>query len=321
MIKRTLYFGNPAYLSLQQAQLKVRLPEVEKTIQEGYQGLSIEGAEKFKKEASASIPIEDIGVVILDHQQIVITQALMGALLDNNVAIINCDKQHLPSGLFLPLAGNTLQTERFKAQIEASLPLKKNLWQQTVSAKIHNQAALLAYAGHEHENMLYWAESVKSGDNQNHEARAASYYWNKLFSNKIPEFKRHREGEAPNNLLNYGYAILRGTVARGLVASGLLPTLGIFHRNKYNAYCLADDIMEPYRPFVDKVVYDIVMHQSKFDDLSLELKKELLKIPTLDIVIDNERSPLMVGLQRTTASLARCFEGTQRKIVYPELKL
>lgn len=321
MIKRTLYFGNPAYLSLQQAQLKVRLPEVEKTIQEGFQGLSADGAEKFKKEATASIPIEDIGVVVLDHQQIVITQALMGALLDNNVAIINCDKQHLPSGMFLPLAGNTLQTERFKAQIEASQPLKKNLWQQTISAKIYNQAALLAYAGHEHENMLYWAESVKSGDGQNHESRAAAYYWSKLFSNKIPEFKRHREGDAPNNLLNYGYAILRAIVARGLVASGLLPTLGIFHRNKYNAYCLADDIMEPYRPFVDKVVYDIVMYHDDYEDLSLELKKELLKIPTLDIYIDGERSPLMVGLQRSTASLARCFEGTQRKIVYPELKI
>lgn len=321
MIKRTLYFGNPAYLSLMQAQLKVRLPGVEKNIQEGYQGLSAEGAEKFKKEATASIPIEDIGVVILDHPQIVITQALIGALLDNNVAIINCDKQHLPSGLFMPLAVNTVQTERFKAQIEASLPLKKNLWQQTVSAKIYNQAAVLAYAGFEHQNMLYWAESVKSGDNQNHEARAAAYYWNTLFSKKISDFKRHREGIPPNNLLNYGYSILRAMVARGLVASGLLPTLGIYHRNKYNAYCLADDIMEPFRPFVDKLVYDIVMHHDDYEDLSLELKKELLKIPTIDIFIDGDRSPLMVGLQRTTASLARCFEGTQRKIVYPEFKI
>lgn len=319
MIKRTLYFGNPAYLSLQQAQLKVRLPEVEKTIQEGYQGLSAEGAEKFKKEATASIPIEDIGVVVLDHQQIVITQALIGALLDNNVAIINCNKQRLPSGLFLPLAGNTIQTERFKHQIEASVPLKKNLWQQTVSAKIKNQASLLKYAGIPFENMLQWANSVKSGDSENHESRAAAYYWSNLFSKKIPLFKRHREGEPPNNLLNYGYAILRGVVARGLVASGLLPTLGIFHRNKYNAYCLADDIMEPYRPFVDKVVYDIVMHHDDYEDLSIELKKELLKIPTLDIHIAGERSPLMVGLQRTTASLAKCFEGKQRKIIYPEL--
>lgn len=319
MIKRTLYFGNPAYLSLQQAQLIVRLPEVEKNIHEDYQGLSAKGAEKFKKEATAIIPIEDIGVVILDHQQIVITQALIGALLDNNVAIINCDKQHLPSGLFLPLAGSTLQSERFKHQIESSLPLKKNLWQQTVSAKIKNQAALLAYAGFEHKNMLHWADEVKSGDNEKHESRAAAYYWATLFSKKLPQFKRHREGIAPNHLLNYGYAILRAIVARGLVASGLLPTLGIYHRNKYNAYCLADDIMEPYRPFVDKVVYDIVMHHDDYENLSLELKKELLKIPTLDIYIDNERSPLMVGIQRSTASLARCFEGTQRKIIYPDL--
>jgi CRISPR-associated protein Cas1 len=320
MIKRTLYFGNPAYLSLWQGQLKVRLPEVENNIREGVQFLSAEAAEKFKKEAAATIPVEDIGVVVLDNRQIVITQALLGALLENNVAVINCDTQHLPSGLFLPLAGNSQQSERFKSQIEASLPLKKNLWQQTVIAKIKNQAALLAYAGHEKENMLYWAESVKSGDAENHEARAAAYYWSKLFSNKIPGFIRQREGDPPNNLLNYGYAILRALVARSLVASGLLPTLGIFHRNKYNAFCLADDIMEPYRPFADKVVYDIVMNHNDYRELTTGLKKELLKIPTLDIFINSERSPLMVGLQRTTASLARCFEGLQRRLVYPELR-
>lgn len=323
MIKRTLYFGNPAYLSLQQAQLIVRLPEVEKHIQEGVQGLSTEGAEKFKKEATASIPIEDIGVVVLDNPQIVFTHALQSALLENNVAIISCDKQHLPAGLFLPLAGNTLQTERFQAQIEASQPLKKNLWQQTVTAKIQNQAHVLAAAGHAYSNMLHWAESVKSGDSENHEARAAAYYWSKVFSHKLPDFRRHREGPAPNKLLNYGYAILRAVCARALVSSGLLPTLGIFHRNKYNAYCLADDIMEPYRPFVDKVVLGLLEQYtlSELEELDVNLKKELLLVPVVDVLLGGERRPLQVAIQHTTASLSKCFSGNQRKILYPLLPL
>jgi CRISP-associated protein Cas1 len=310
MIKRTLYFGNPTYLSLRHAQLVIRLPEVEKndTL-----------PETFKKEAVKTIPVEDIGVVVLDHKQITITQALLGALLDNNAAVITCDDSRLPSGLMLPLAGNTLQTERFRAQIDASQPLKKNLWQQTVSAKIANQAALLAKLGKPVDNMKYWSSNVLSGDQQNHEARAAAWYWKNLFP---PEwgFLRERNGIPPNNLLNYGYALLRAVVARGLVSSGLLPTLGIHHRNKYNAYCLADDIMEPYRPFVDEIVVKITRSGNDFQELTKEIKQELLGIPVVDIHIGNESSPLMVGLQRTTASLARCFQGEVRKIVYPELK-
>jgi CRISP-associated protein Cas1 len=309
MIKRTLYFGNPAYLSKRDNQMLVRLPEVEK---------NEELPEIFKKEAQAQIPIEDIGVIVLDHQRIVLSHGLLAALLDNNVAVISCDDKHLPSGLFLPLSGNTLQSERFRTQIDASLPLKKNLWQQTITAKIRNQAMLLQSFGKPTDNMLYWAASVKSGDSDNHEGRAAAYYWSQLFDD-FPNFRRGRELEAPNNVLNYGYAILRGIVARGLVATGLLPTLGIHHRNKYNAYCLADDIMEPYRPFVDKMVCELIPKIICSDgELTLDIKRELLKIPVLDVLINGERSPLMVGLQRTTASLYRCFEGEQKKIAYPE---
>lgn len=309
MIKRTLYFGNPAYLSLANSQLLVRLPEVEK---------NSELPEKFKKDAVATIPIEDIGIVVLDNKQLTLTQALMEALLDNNVALVTCDSTHHPTGLMMPLCGNKIQNERFRAQLDASQPLKKQLWSQTISAKIENQARVLVKREVNIDNMLYWAKNVRSGDPDNFEARAAAYYWKNLF---LPEltFFRERFGAPPNNLLNYGYAILRAIVARALVASGLLPTLGIHHNNKYNAYCLADDIMEPYRPFVDQIVLRLVLSGKEYHELTKEIKQELLGIAAVDVLINGERSPLMVAMQRTTASLARCFEGEARKIAYPEM--
>lgn len=308
MIKRTLYFGNPAYLSVRLSQLEIRLPEVEKNTT-----LST----NFKESSVKRIPIEDIGVVVLDNRQITITQGALGALLDNNVAIISCDEQRMPSGLMLPLAGNTIQSERFRHQIEASLPLKKQLWQQTIQAKIVNQSAVLySQRGMECGNMEAWAKQVKSGDTDNLEGRAAAFYWQNLFGS-IKGFHRDREGVAPNNLLNYGYAILRAVVARSLVRSGLLPTLGIHHHNRYNAYCLADDIMEPYRPYVDRLVAEIVGSGANITELTPELKSKLLSIPILDVVINGRRSPLMIGVGTTTASLYRCYSGEIRKIAYP----
>ena len=310
MIKRTLYFGNPAYLSKANQQLLVRLPEVEKndTL-----------PQSFKREAVATIPIEDIGVVVIDHQQITITQGLMASLLENNVAMIVCDESHMPSGLMLPLEGNTLQHERFLNQIEASLPLKKKLWQQTIVHKIENQAALLRGQGKPDIKMQYWARNVKSGDPENCEGKAALHYWSNLFPESL-NFSRKRDGDPPNNLLNYGYAVLRAITARSLVGSGLLPTLGIHHSNKYNAYCLADDIMEPYRPFVDRIVVDTVKSGADYSELTTGIKSLLLGIATVDIEIDNERSPLMVGIQRTTSSLSKCYEGTAKTIAYPASK-
>ena len=308
MIKRTLYFGNPAYLSLKQEQLVIQLPEVVK---------NTELPESFKKETVASVPIEDIGVVVLDNKQITITHGLMEKLLENNCALITCDSNRFPVGLMLPLAGNTIQTERFKEQINASVPLKKQLWQQTVQAKIENQAYNLnECTGAVVKNMYVWANDVKSGDPDNYEARAAVYYWNNFFP-QIEDFTRSRQGMPPNNLLNYGYAILRAVVARGLVSSGLIPTLGIYHRNKYNAYCLADDIMEPYRPFVDKLVFEIVSSGIDTAELSQEIKVKLLGIPVLDVFINGQRSPLMIAVGQTTASLYQCFSGEIRKIKYP----
>ena len=224
----------------------------------------------------------------------------------------------MPTGLILTLSGNTTQNERFRHQIEASLPLKKQLWQQTIKTKIENQAAILKKCtGKEVRCMNKWANDVKSGDSENQEARAAAYYWKNLFP--IEGFTRDRDSIPPNNLLNYGYAILRAVVARSLVASGLLPTLGIHHHNRYNAYCLADDIMEPYRPYVDELVYHIITGRSNYEILDKDIKSQLLTIPTLDVVIAGKRSPLMVSVSQTTASLYKCFSGELRKIAFPEI--
>jgi len=311
VIKRTLYFGNPAYLSVRLAQLEIRLPEVEKnpTL-----------PDSFKSSAVKSVPVEDIGVVVLDNKQITITQGALNALLDNNAAVISCDEHRMPSGLILPLSGNTTQSERFRHQIDASQPLKKQLWQQTVQAKILNQSSVLHRRRNlDCGNMEAWAKQVKSGDSDNLEGRAAAFYWPNLFGH-IEGFRRDRDGVAPNSLLNYGYAILRAVVARALVGSGLLPTLGIHHHNRYNAYCLADDIMEPYRPYVDMAVADLVDEGMDCSTLTAEIKRKLLSIPVLDVEIDGRRSPLMVGVGMTTASLYKCFCGESRKIAYPRLE-
>lgn len=309
-MKRTLCFSNPAYLSLKNGQLEVRFPEFA-----GDKYLP----ESLKQKANVSIPIEDIGIVVLDHQQITITQALMEQLLNNSCSIITCNGSHLPIGLLLPLCGNTTQNERFRCQIEASRPLQKQLWQQTIKQKISNQASLLRTTRQvETGNMMQWVSQVKSNDSDNLEARAAAYYWLQMFPD-IPHFVRGRDELPPNNLLNYGYAIVRAVIARALVVSGLLPTLGIHHHNRYNAYCLADDIMEPYRPYVDLLVVEMVGHEPPPPELTPEHKRRLLSLPTTEVLINGHRSPLMVAASQTTASLYKCFAGESRRILYPEL--
>jgi len=310
MIKKTLYFGNPAYLSLHLRQLVIKLPEVEK---------ADDLAPSFKKEATRTIPIEDIGVMVLDHPQIVLTQALISELMGNNVALISCDAKHLPLGLLLPLHGNTTHSEHFRQQLDASLPLKKQLWQQTMKAKIWNQATVLdTVTAERNDNMRQWARKVRSGDPENLEARAAVWYWKNLFPD-LSDFVRDREGDNPNALLNYGYAILRAVVARGLVAAGLLPVSGIHHHNRYNAYCLADDIMEPYRPAVDLLIVRLRKKMVITDELTKEMKKEMLMIPVLDVWMSGQKRPLMVAVSETCASLARCFSGESTQISYPEI--
>lgn len=298
MIKRTLYFGNQAYLSTKNEQIKI----------------------KFSKNApEVSVPIEDIGVMILDNSQITITHTLISRLLANNVALITCNEQHHPTGMLLNLDGHTKQSKLFREQISCSEPLKKQIWQQTVIAKIKNQTKLLELCGCEaSEKLKNLSTKVLSGDSTNMEAQAASIYWKGLFGKG---FTRKRFGDFPNNFLNYGYAILRGIVARSLTGSGMLPTLGIHHRNQYNAYCLADDIMEPYRPFVDLVVLHAIKERQNTnkDELVKEDKEQLLKIPILDVHINNKIRPLMVAAQESTASLALCFEKKSKEIKYPIL--
>lgn len=297
MIKRTLFFGNPAYLSTRNAQLVVGFPE--------------------KDKPEATIPIEDLGYVVLEHPQITITNGLLTKLVENKTAVITCDRQHLPCSFLQPLTGHSEQTERIRHQLNASLPLKKNLWQQTVVAKIENQAGHFLHHKKNALRLKRYARQVQSGDLDNQEALAAAYYFQNLFD--IPEFSRNQKGIPPNNLLNYGYAILRAIAARALVSSGMLPSVGIFHSNKYNAFCLADDIMEPYRPFVDLLVYDIVASGEDYEELDVRLKSVLLTLPAMDVVIDGKKSPLMNAMSRTTSSLYSCFEGSSRKILYPKL--
>ncbi len=295
MIKRTLYFGNPAYLSIKLDQLVVNKPgEVE----------------------TKTIPIEDIGIVLLDHQQITITHEVLRRLQDNKAAIISCDKSHMPQGLLLPLEGNITQSKIQRHQVNASEPLKKQLWQQTIIAKINNQAQVLKSLNKDYKRLAVLVSRVKSGDPNNIEGQAAAYYWRTLFDG----FIRDRYGDPPNHYLNYGYAVVRAMVARALLSSGLLPTLGIFHKNKYNAFCLADDIMEPFRPFVDAIVCQIVADEDSVNFmLSQEVKQRLLSIATVDASYGKRKSPLMVGMATTTKSLADCFAGTKRKIIYPKI--
>jgi CRISPR-associated protein Cas1 len=293
MLKRTIFLSNPYRLSLKNRQLVIS----EKS------GMPVKTA-----------PIEDIGFVVLEHPQISVTMKLVEQLNENNVAVVFCDSKHMPSSMLLPLDAHHIQNELFRAQINASEPLKKNLWKQTIEAKIRNQARLLEKQGMQGLQLNNLAKTVKSGDSDNREGFAARLYWNALFGKA---FIRDRYGEPPNMYLNYGYILLRSAVARALAGSGLLATLGIHHRNRYNAFCLADDIMEPYRPWVDEIVIYLEQKWPGQMMLEKEQKAELLQLMAADVKIGENNRPLMVALSQTTASLARCFTGETRKITFP----
>jgi CRISPR-associated protein Cas1 len=296
MLKRTLFFGNPYHISTENVQLKATCKE----------------SGEIK-----TVPIEDIGFIVFEHPHITFTQSVMQHLAENNTAVVFCDAKFHPSSMLLHLDTNQVQTERFKAQINASEPLKKQLWQQTIKHKIINQAAVLALSDKEGaEALTYLSKQVLSGDTSNQEAQAARRYWSKLFEES---FTRERYGIEPNPALNYGYAILRAATARALSGSGLLPTLGIHHRNKYNSYCLADDIMEPYRPFVDLLVLEMQQQGLNCGVLGKPEKAHLLQLLTRDVKMNGKKSPLMVALSNTSASLSRCFEGKGKRISYPEV--
>ncbi|GAA4771192.1 MULTISPECIES: type II CRISPR-associated endonuclease Cas1 [Flavobacterium] len=262
-----------------------------------------------------TISIEDIGFLVIDNQETYISLPALNLLIENNSSVIICGKNHLPNGLFLNLNSHHIQQEIFKNQIEASLPLKKQLWQQTIVEKITNQGILLEKITAKKNNFDFLASKVLSGDTSNMEGVAANFYWKTFFEH---QFKRERFGDYPNNFLNYGYALLRAATARALSGSGLLNTLGIHHKSKYNAFALADDIMEPFRPIVDEKVYEI-MQQYREQELNTEIKSELLQILTRTVYFKEEKSPLMVALQKTASSLQQCFTGERKKIKYPKL--
>lgn len=293
MLKRTLYFTNPSYLSVKDRQLVVE----------------VKGENPPK-----TVPIEDIGFMVIESMQITLSMPLITELMDNNVAVIFCNAKHHPQSMLLNMEGNHQQTEVYRQQVAASEPLKKNLWKQTVVAKIENQAKLLHKLGIDSSPLPYLAKQVKSGDTDNREGMAARLYWKKLFGEN---FIRDRNGDWPNAPLNYGYVVLRAAVARALTGSGLLPSFGIFHSNRYNAFCLADDIMEPYRPFVDQCVYNIWQSYPHLQTVEKELKAELLTVLSSDVGMKKQTRPLMVAITHTTASLVACFSGGKKQIEYP----
>ncbi|WFB35187.1 type II CRISPR-associated endonuclease Cas1 [Kiritimatiellota bacterium B12222] len=299
MIKRTLLFASPCYLGIKNGQVRFnpRDPDQEERI----------------------VPLEDVGYVVLENPAITISIQLIEKLNDNGVAVIFCDGNHMPAAMLQSFAGNQTHAETLRYQIESSSPLKKNLWKRIVQQKITNQALLLKLrdtAGY--QALLRMAKDVKSDDADNREGTAARRYWQMLIED--PNFKREREGCSPNQYLNYGYAILRAATARALVSSGLYCALGVHHRNRYNPFALADDVMEPYRPYVDRAVCELLDAGAVGEELTPDSKQGLLKILTTDTHIDGKRRPLTVALTTTTASLTRCFANNRIEILLPELK-
>ena len=292
MLKRTLVFSNPITLSLRNCQLVL--------------------AYKDDPNNKQTIPIEDIGVIIIDHQQVSITIPLMNALVEGNVQVVVCNDHGMPSAMLQSFEGNNLQGEILRNQIGVGEVLKKQIWKQIVEAKIKNQAALLNKVGRNGSILKPYYQNVKSGDTDNREGIAARIYFSELFGEL---FVRDRSLSGINLLLNYGYTILRAATARSLVSSGLLPAIGIFHHNRSNAFPLADDIMEPYRPYVDEIVYDLAM-QGRLE-LTKNNKADLIKVLYADTQFVKITRPLSVGLSLTSASLAKCFAKEQIKLSLP----
>jgi len=292
MLKKTLFFSKRCSLTTKNEQLVIK-----------------------SEIREATIPIEDIGFVLIENQEAYVSIPALTKLIDNNVSVIFCNEKHMPTSMLLNLEGHHLQQSLFSAQISASEPLKKQLWQQTVKTKIKHQAQHLQLLKKPFNVLNFHESKVLSGDTDNREGVAAAHYWKHIFDF---DFKRDRHGDYPNLFLNYGYIILRAAVARAIAGSGLLSTLGIHHHNKYNAFCLSDDIMEPFRPLVDAKVVEII---NTFPDkeLTIEIKAELLKVLTQTVYFEDTKSPLMVALSTTTSSLQQCFKGEIRKINYPNL--
>lgn len=296
MLKRTLYFGKPYYLSTRLGQLLIANGETGELLQQA--------------------PIEDIGCMLIDHREISLSSTLIQKLSEANVALVVCNEKHMPASMLFHLDSHQIQAEKYAEQLASSLPLKKQLWQQVVKTKIKNQAIVLEAAGKEHRYLDNLRMKVNSGDNTNVEGQASRAYWPLLFGKS---FRRMREGAPPNPSLNYGYAIIRAAMARAIAGAGLLPTLGIHHHNRYNSFPLADDLMEPYRPLVDWLVFRQKKASHSYHHLTTDRKAEFLSVLQADIKTDRGISPVMVAMQQTAWSLSKCFGGKSRKLFLPEL--
>ncbi|MCR4808568.1 MAG: type II CRISPR-associated endonuclease Cas1 [Prevotella sp.] len=294
MIKQTLMFTSPVSLSLKDHQIVITFKDNKDTV---------------------TRPIEDIGFVVIENPQVSISVPLINELADNNVSVVFCDKKQMPRTMLMTLEGNATQQESYKYQKDASMPTKKNVWKQLVESKIKNQSLLLNKLGKNGDALKPYYMNVKSGDTDNREGAAAREYWSQIFGEG---FRRVREGEPPNNLLNYGYTILRAAVARALIGSGLYPAFGVFHRNRYNAFPLADDVMEPYRPFVDEIVY-YIYYDGAVSELDKDSKGKLLRVLFSDVKMRKDNRQLENALSLTTASLLKMYKGETDKLSLPVL--
>jgi len=295
MIKRTLVFSSPSVLSLKNAQLVIAMKE--------------------HPDEKRTVPIEDIGVVMIENPMVSVTIPLLNALSDDNVAVVICDHRGMPNAMLQNLETNNCQGEVLRTQLAVGEVMRKQLWKQLVEAKIHNQARLLTKLGYNGDVLKPYYSNVKSGDADNREGIAARIYWSELFGSG---FVRDRNLPGANTLLNYGYSVLRAAVARALMSSGLLPALGLFHHNRSNAFPLADDMMEPFRPFVDEVVYDLVLHGR--EGLTQETKGALLQVLCSDTCYAKTTRPLSIGLSMTMASLVKCYAKEQTLLSLPVLR-
>lgn len=293
MIKRIVEISNPSWLHLRDQQMVIEREGVE----------------------VGNVPVEDLGVLILDHPGISHTQGLLTACFENNVVVLVCNSKHLPSAILLPLDGHTLHSKTLRQQISATEPSCKRLWQRVVQAKIREQAKVLRSATGNDEPLRAYAEKVKSGDPENIEAQSARIYWQRLFG---PQFRRNPETPGINVLLNYGYAVLRGAVARAVVGAGLHPALGVHHRNQYNSFALADDLMEPLRPMMDIKVYTLCELSSDTPKLTSESKRALLEVLGLESTIGERKFPMMVALHHYAASVRKVLAGEQKEVEVPE---
>jgi CRISPR-associated protein Cas1 len=297
MIAKTLSFGSPGRLTVKNLQL----------VYDGEDG------------THRTFPIEDLGFVIIETGLMTLSSSCIQRLADANVALVICDSAHMPSAQMLPFAAHTTAHETVAAQISATDAVQGRLWRQIVKAKIRNQARLLYVLGHESESrrLLAMSESVKNRDPDNLEAQAARTYFRALAPNA--DFVRDKEGPWPNAALNYGYAVLRAATARALVGSGLNCMVGVHHHNRYNPFCLADDMMEPYRPFVDQYVFgnpDVFAGEA--GSLTKEMRRGLLSALTCDVRAGGVRRPLSIALAFSTASLAKYYLGKAEALVLPE---